>query len=274
MECEGLYLYGFAWAGVLEDITLAGLVEGQPVAALERRGVAALYSRVPVAEFEAALAAGVTPDPQWIIPRACRHEQVLEAMMERSTVLPVRFGAIFSSTDALVSFSEAHSEKIRRFLGEMEGKQEWAIKILVDLDHLADLLIEMEADLADQQASLPRSPGTRYFQEKQLRNQARTRAGRVSHALAVELKGRIQQTGWAVQSLPVRNPAGSGATLLLHLAVLLPGTEAERLESLIASLPAWHHEAALWIERTGPWPPSHFCPVLEAATPCELELTP
>lgn len=274
MECQGLYLYGFARAAAVRGMELAGIASGEPVAVLTDRQVAAIYSRVPVAEFEAALAPGETPDPEWIIPRACRHEQILESVMERSTVLPVRFGAVFSSSEALAEFCSLHYGTILRFLVDMEGKEEWAIKLLVDADRLADGLLESEPGLASRKDQLSQAPGTRYFQEKRLRNEARSHARRVSKTLSIALQGMLEDSGWAIQMLPARSAAGSATTLLLHAAVLLPATELERLEKLTAGAIAPHPSSGVWLERTGPWPPSHFCPVLEVATPCQFDPTP
>ncbi len=99
MSRHGIYLFGFARPGVVGSLDVAGVEEGQPVGVVEMQDLAVVISKVPLEAFEAALATG-EPDPAWIVPRAMQHERVIEAIMARSPVLPVRFGALFSSLGA------------------------------------------------------------------------------------------------------------------------------------------------------------------------------
>ncbi len=110
MEVNGLgvYLYCFAHPGVVdqggENIEVT-CIDGQgPRRELAVQDVAAIFSQVPLAEFDGPTAEARLQDPAWLVPRACRHKQVVEAVMTRSAVLPVRFGAVFSSPRALRDF--------------------------------------------------------------------------------------------------------------------------------------------------------------------------
>jgi gas vesicle protein GvpL/GvpF len=123
MNRHGLYLYGFARPGVLGPLDVNGVVEGRQVGVIVMQGLAAVVSEVPLEAFEAALATG-EPDPAWIVPRAVRHERVIEAVMALSPVLPVRFGALFSSPGALEGLVTAHREEIARFLDYYPGKKD------------------------------------------------------------------------------------------------------------------------------------------------------
>ena len=105
---QGVYLYCFA-----RPDTADNSVE---IAHLAMKNVAAVIARIPLSEWVGAEAEARREDSRWLIPRALAHEEVVEAQMARSPVLPVRFGAVFSSEAALVQFMTDHFEEIAGFL--------------------------------------------------------------------------------------------------------------------------------------------------------------
>ena len=165
---EGIYLYCFARSDSVSGLELIGVDGRQGVEAIEAGGIAAVCSRVSLDEFRDDPAQNQVPDPQWLIPRACRHESVIEAVMTRSPVLPVRFGALFSSPFALQASLRLALPQIGRFLAYAADKQEWTVKGFVDSKMAETWLLESDPALVARRQSLPESPGMRYFQQKQL----------------------------------------------------------------------------------------------------------
>jgi hypothetical protein len=175
MDGRGLYLYGFTRAPVVEAGVVAGLDGRTEVAVRPIGGLAAVVSPVDLVDFQGEAAEQNLQDPEWIIPRACRHERVVEEVMAAAPVLPVRFGAVFSSAETLAAFVAEHGAAISSFLDAISGKEEWAVKGLLEVERAQAAAIEADPELAEQRRRLPASPGARYFREKQLRAEARKR---------------------------------------------------------------------------------------------------
>jgi Gas vesicle synthesis protein GvpL/GvpF len=262
MNRQGIYLYGFARPGTAAALPpeLPGVEEGEPftVVALGE-GVEAVVSRVDAAAFEAATAD--TPDPQWIVPRALRHEQVVEAMLARSPVLPVRFGSVFSTDEALSARVSPHGPRIAQFLDHIADKQEWALRAYLDIEAAAERLIETDTELARRYRALPEAPGVRYFQEKKLREDARQAARKIARAEALAVAEAIQARAAGICARPLR-ATEAGREMVLHLACLLPVDAVEAALNGAAQASA-DAGGLLTLEPTGPWPPFNFCPGLE-----------
>ena len=268
MERQGVYLYGFVPRGTTLDLgRLEGIDESGPVRALDLGGSTAVVVDVDLDAFEMAMTNGPNggPDPDWVVPRALRHERVLDVVLDRSPVLPVRFGALFSSVGALAAMAAEHDAAIALFLESLGDKREWSLRGYVDLDAAADRLLEADPELSARRARLPDAPGARYFQEKKLREDARREARRAASAAPSAVRRALRAVATDVRTLPLRSDEDPRREMILHEAVLLArGTEpvaladAERAATEAVS-------GLLTLEPTGPWPPFHFCPGLDGS---------
>lgn len=273
-QSTGIYLYCFARPGAVCGLEAAS-VDGQPgVFALEVREVAAVFSEVSLSEFRGdnAVTGSASDrteqqDPDWIIPRACRHERVIEEIMSRSPVLPVRFGAVFSSRQALEKLLTNQYCGIAGFLEDIAGKEEWAVKGFVDIDKAEAWLLASDSGLLAQRQHLSASPGTRYFQEKQLRAGMQKQVKLWARTVAEQVQEDLKDV--AVEARPLRlqpaNVSGRTAEMVFHCALLLPRCRVADFRARVEALAAQYAEQGLALEYTGPWPPSHFCPSLEEA---------
>lgn len=258
----GAYLYCFARPGAAQDLTLPGVDGQSAIETLETRGLAAVFSRVPVVEFD-PLVQGESLDPAWVVPRAVRHEQVIEAVMARSPVLPVRFGSLFSSPEALATFFADQADTITRFLDQLADRQEWAVKMWLDVERMIDWLLAHDPSLSERYRQLPQTPGTRYFQEKRLRADAQREGRRRAQLAAQEILAELPSIAGKVCVLPLRKLEDAGKEMVLHAAVLLPEGAMASVASRLKEMSSRHSEEGLDVECSGPWPPYNFCPVLQ-----------
>ena len=134
---------------------------------------------MPRADFESDEPA----DPAWVVPRALRHELLIEKMASHGPILPVRFGALFSTPDALAAWMSLNHEAITRFLDHVAGKEEWTLKVNVETGtSLRDLDRARSRRGRTRRGDCRRRPGTRYFHEKRLRDEAQASMSRRERA--------------------------------------------------------------------------------------------
>ncbi|MDR3637643.1 MAG: GvpL/GvpF family gas vesicle protein [Isosphaeraceae bacterium] len=256
------YLYGFSRSGAAASLGLPG-VDGRaevtevPMGA----GVSAVLSTVGSDEFGPLFALDQPVDLDWVVPRACRHERVVEGVMARSPVLPVRFGTIFSSREALGERTAGRRDEIAAFLGRVTDREEWGLKAYLERALAADWLLGHDPELSRRWQQLSATPGARYFQEKSLRQLAQDRARSWGREQAEAIVAAVSDCSESIVRCPATASAAGDA--LLHLALLLPGPDVagflDRVESLAAPL----RERGLSVKASGPWPPYHFCPAFE-----------
>ncbi len=259
----GVYLYGFIPSGASIDLeNVAGIEGDDSVKVVVLPCASAVVGEIVVEPFEAALADG--PNPDWLIPRALGHERVLGAVLTRSAVLPVRFGTLFSSREALASLSETYATAIGDYFATVGDRCEWSLKGWLDAE-AADRALELDPELAVRKARLPDSPGVRYFQEKRLRDDARLQARRIAACSAAEVRAALREVSSEVRSLPLKTSTQPAREIVLSDVLLLcRGCEHEALEA--AERASSRTGGLLTLESSGPLPPYHFCPRLADAS--------
>jgi hypothetical protein len=73
----------------------------------------------------------VAPPPQPTEANAWQHEAVIEAFMAQQTVLPVRFGTVFSSETAIKIILETHYSSLVADLQRLKHKVELGLRVLL-----------------------------------------------------------------------------------------------------------------------------------------------
>jgi hypothetical protein len=255
------YLYAIARAGAAEVAGLEGVEEGQGVAVVGCGDLDALVSIVPLDEYESAGEQERPADPDWVIPRALRHERVVAEVAARSAALPARFGTVFSSEEAVAALVARHRQRIVEFLGEVEGKDEWSLIGYTEPERIAERLLETEPSLCDRFKQLPANPGARYFAEKTLRGESRTLAKRAARTATRQMRDLLSGVT-TTRDLPTRKPEAPGREMVIHLACLLPREDAGNTIELVRAMTSQGDTPLIDLRITGPWPPFNFCPEL------------
>jgi len=281
----GVYLYCFARPRPNRDgtnVVCHGLDGHEPVAFVDVDDVSGVYSRVAIEDFTGESGERHLEDARWVVPRACRHEQVIEEMMKISPVFPVRFGAVFSSGEALAMVVAENRREISSFLYDVAGKEEWSVKGYMDIEGAADRLLKCDASLRRVQKGAmarrdcaagtgpfpdpepPLTPGTRYLTEKRFRAEALKEVRRMCRSAAVEVQKELAEL--AADSCPQRlQPHGTSDSkreMVLHRAFLLPRESVAEFRERVMETGLHCLEVGISLELSGPWPPYSFCPSL------------
>lgn len=260
MSTEAIYLYCFARPGAARDIAAEG-VDGRPVIRLNHGSVAALYSVVVAEDFSAAAPGNRMDDTKWVIASACQHERVIEEAMEAGPVVPVRFGTLFSSMDALRLLMVQQGTPIAGTLNALGDKQEWSVKGFVDPVTARAWLIVADPALAEAWRRLPESPGARYFQEKRVHAQAHEAFARWRAIVAEEVREHLGPCAVAATLLDLqdRRVSGREADMVLNVALLVERDRVAEMRTLVKAAATAYTGAGLTLDVSGPWPPYNFC---------------
>ena len=111
-----LYVYGITWADAAREQAAAGIGDADVL---------------PVAYDDLAALTSPLADPKVRARRRelLAHSEVLARALERATVLPLSFGTVFESADAVVrDLLAARQEELRKLLRELEGRVELRVK--------------------------------------------------------------------------------------------------------------------------------------------------
>ena len=111
------------------------------------KGIYAVISRVRENEFSEDNLKKNLSDLEWIKAKASKHEKVIEEVMKDTCVLPFKFGTIFNTEDNLKVMLEEHAEELKMNLEDLDGKEEWGVKIYCDVEKLKVSLTQKDEEL-------------------------------------------------------------------------------------------------------------------------------
>ncbi len=227
-----LYLYGLVDTGMAPAPQVTGL-EGEPVFLIEGGKLAAAVSRLnrgwPVADRM----------------NAVLHFEVLQSFIDRGRILPLRFGAAFTSVAHLRSHIESRRDEYEAQLQKVRGKAEFSVAVSPCGEEFQETPpIGVGNEFA--------GPGARYL------------SGRL--AMALETRSRHSQAQKVAQMITsalgpkfetdTPRPDPAGGKFAVSIAFLVPVRRiacfTARLSILVAACPK------LAISCTGPWPPFSF----------------
>ena len=261
VDSEAIYLYCFASPTHVSAVEAMGVDGKNPVFLMTYRDVGAVASLVSSEEFAGHSAQNRMGELTWVGPLACRHEDIVERVMVRSPVLPVRFGTIFDSNQSLEDRLKKHHGAIRLFLNTVSGKDEWAVKVLLNRARAGDQYFRETRDARSTEVSL--SPGALYLGERRMRSSSKEA---LNQRLEGICKSTSEELGRIAAELRVRKTLAREA---LGGEMDMVGNWAFLVSRDLAPDFCAHVRAAndafpgLVFKVSGPWPPYSFCPHLE-----------
>jgi hypothetical protein len=265
----GLYVFCLARASAAETAQGPGLTGDTPLVARRHEEIAAICCELPLGEWTGEEGEAHLKDLGWLGPRALRHEEVIQQVMQASPVLPLRFGCLFSSAERLDEVLRRERTRISDFIEKAAHEEEWSLQGMVELAACEEAMFAADP----RAAKLPASAGARYLMEQKLRKDA-ARAARVwLQETEAEIARALEGLVIARRSLrpPTRSAEAASLEGAFQWALLVPrGSEAElarRLEPLAGPLSA----RGLHLSARGPWPIYNFVPSFAEAPAGEGE---
>ena len=259
-----IYLYCVGSSSLLQSVNGPGIDEEYPLLLFLYRELAAIVSMVKLSEFYGPSAGSRMEELQWIGPRAWRHQNIVEEIMQSSPVFPLHFGTIFHSFDSLQERLGRHHDEILRFLHHVSGKKEWAVKGLISLESAREALCSQK--LTEAAASLSSSPGTRHFQEQRLRLAADRSLNQWLQDLSEGVSKDLEVMGIEIRVRKIfpRGLLEDDRDMFLNWAALVPEALTRDVCARLDRANAEYSQFDVSFSVRGPWPPYSFCPALEA----------
>ncbi len=204
------------------------------------RGIIGELQLIDAAEISALvepglLIDGIRQDDDRLMQAVIRHDQILLAIFQQTTLLPLRFGTQFTSAASLREHLETHSQTYLAKLSQLLGKAEYTLKLT-------------PCELPEQLVELPEAKGRDYFLAKKQRYQAQQ--AQQDHQLAelAALRATIAQLYPAQLDDEPRD-----GIYRWHLLVPHPDS------SLLAQVQTWQALCPSWeLHLSAALPPYHF----------------
>lgn len=204
---EAIYFFALAGAPSLPEVD--GAVEGltdAPVRCIACGDWTAVVDRVDRANWAGEDAEDNLQSIEWVGPRAVRHEEVIEAVMEQAPVFPARFGTLFSSVEQLVRRIASRQDALQAYFERVAGCREWTLR-----GHL-EREVAQEA-LAEPDDGSETRPGTAYLKKQKRVQDARGDVEAWLDEVAARLDRRLAPSTKEIEPqepAPVERGRGAG----------------------------------------------------------------
>jgi hypothetical protein len=248
---RALYAFCFAPATLEQSLELGLDTCGweDPVYISPAAGLKAILSDCPAERFAGAQAEQRLGDLDWLLPRVEAHDRVIARAMTVTTVFPLPFGTLFSTAAALAMEAARRRHTLLDFFKRMDGREEWAVKALLDRDRA---ISARQAELFPDSAQAPVG-GRGYLLAQRQKVQAERALGPWLTAAVADLDTTLRQHSEAVVTRPARDPA------VANRACLVGPDGSQALRAALAQLDAPFLAQGLELHCSGPWPLYSFC---------------
>ena len=176
-------------------------------------------------------------DADWLKDHVRRHADVLAEAQAVQTVIPMRFGCVFSNPTEVKAFVVEREERLQEALERLHNRSEFSVRVRFEGQGADSELEGVPAGVAN-------------FLRKAARD--------VEHAprpdgIADRIHAHLSRfAGEAMRNLPLE------ADLMMHATYLVTVASEDDFREEIRKLSGEFHALGIRIEVSGPWPPYHF----------------
>ena len=287
----GIYTYCLTRTRKSFPHTMMGIDGIHGVYLAEQDGIFAVISDVSLKEYnEETLEKNMT-DVAWLIPRAKRHEEVIEFVMTHATlnqhvnpdsplspplpisssfstgqhtpVVPLRFCTIYKNQEGLFKTIMPHKEKILNFLDYTVDKTEWSVKVFCDKTIFVKYSDKYkEPSAATAQTSL--LPGEAYLLAKKMRKIKEENFKQDLQMYLKDIDFTLSQFADSYRFLQCTDKSIHGRPLdmVMNTAFLVEQQAFTMFKDTLDMLAEKYKDEGMVFECSGPWPPYNFCPGL------------
>jgi hypothetical protein len=257
-DAIGHYVYGVVRSGVPLPRDLVGVDPAAPVRLLESRGLAALISEVPLAEFDEESLRRNLNDVAWLEEKARAHERVLEGALGATAVVPLRLCTVFTAEEQVIEMLGREDGVLLDALERLTGRAEWGVKAFVGREAIEREVLRRAAQADEEEDEV--SAGTAYMNRRRREARAREEAEEIADEWAREIHGALAAVAGEALLNPLQRPELSGhpGEMLLNGVYLIADEEVADFRSVARVLAERFDRRGVEIVVTGPWPAYNF----------------
>ena len=264
---HGLYAYGLV-GEMPEPFAISGIDKKNNIYAVEERGIRVMVSNIDVDTFQSQVkqvfseftnASEAAHSGTAALLQA--HEDVVDALMQHTTVVPFKFGTLLKDEAAASRMLLDDEEKFKQLLAKIAGRAEWGLKVYADTRQFIHSIARIEPGikaLQEQREKLSR--GAAYLLgrklEDELKDAVAARLARVTGAIFQQLSNDTYEAKLN-KTLP-QKLTGKKQEMILNSVYLVEKARVARFCRQGKKLQEQYASMGLDLEVSGPWPPYSF----------------
>jgi hypothetical protein len=251
---EAWYVYGvIASAGAGAVYGVSGVDPAATIETVALDDLAAVVSRVPLAQFDEAPLRARLSDMAWVEQTARGHERVLEAVGSQQTVVPMRMCSVYRDSNRVRGMLTREGQWLRSALDDLEGTSEWGVKVFAGPP--------VQPAPPAEPGGAPAS-GVAYMEQRRRERKERGQSEEAISSACQTIFLRLSAASRRALVVPSQRPEVSGHPwdMVLNSVYLVPDAELPGFHDAVAALEDEVRPLRLELRATGPWPAYNFVP--------------
>jgi len=249
-----IYVYAITRESALPDSEGVDLTRRFGTTSID--GVSAVFTSVEDEEFSQETIDRRAADLEWLGAIGYRHQSVVQDVMKKTAVVPLRAFTLFSSEEALRRYMREHADMLRAALDRLDGKQEWTLRVELEPQKWSDALVSRVDSLRELQQQIESaSPGRAFLLRKKLDDEKKRASHDAEQSLVTEIERAVLQRLRCETVAESRERRDGGFP---QINVLINRDEEATLQELHGTLNDRYASEGVSLALTGPWPPYTF----------------
>jgi hypothetical protein len=223
--------------------------------------ILAVVSEVSNEEFSQQAIDKNVKDINWLTNNAPLHESIITSLMQRVTLLPMKFCTIFNNKEQVVDMLEEKYAHVKYFLHHIEGKVEFGLKAYGNMVKLQENVKKDSSQIQQlEEEKATKTPGHGYFVQQKIDLLLKAKVQQQVRLIKELIIGRVRELVQELKKNDVltRKITGkdSKQEMVLNLAMLLNKEKEHDLRKVVVSLNAQFPFCK--IELSGPFAAYNF----------------
>jgi len=198
---------------------------------------------------------------EWIIEKATQHQQVLDEVAKISAVIPLAFGSIFKTMEALKAKVVEDHSRFAKLLKLIRGKEEWGLKLYYNQKTLKESLSKNHPSVSTiAQGLSSASAGKAFLLKKELEEKLKIVSKDTINSARKSLYDTLSKQFEHLKLLENSSTEldENKDTNVLNLATLATEAQSMSLHSILEQFNGSQKQFGIYVQMTGPWPAYNF----------------
>ncbi|MCA1065573.1 GvpL/GvpF family gas vesicle protein [Rossellomorea sp. AcN35-11] len=203
----------------------------------------------------------VEKDMDWLQEKAFHHHETVLMVSKLYTIIPLKFCTLYKNEENLKSTIEGNRNKLEATFKQLDGNEEWNVKIYCDDKVLKKQVSENHPSIEAKRKEISKLPkGRQFFEMKKIDQLVDRELENEKNRLCEEVHEKLKEH--SLQGNIKKNWSKGATGRQEHMAwnsvFLLPDSKVEEFVEEIKHYEEEMGHAGWKIEASGPWPPYHF----------------
>lgn len=205
-------------------------------------------------------------DLPWVETNARDHIRIIGTIMEYNTVIPFKFGTIYTSKAGLRDFIREYSTSLIDNFNHLRGKEEWSVKVYCNRKALCEQIDQFSEKAADlEKQIMASSPGKAFLLGRKKIDLIDAEMDRLCKDFGqkyFDIFHALSESSSLSNLLP-KEYTGREDAMILNATFLIEKQKVSEFIQTYETLQRADENSGFIIETTGPWPPFSFVSIKE-----------